>query len=73
MIYTVKGISIVNETEVDVFLEILCFLHEPMNVADLISGSSAASKPILYMWKLSVHTLLKPSMKDFEHYLANTF
>ena len=73
VINTVKGIRIVNEAEVDVFLEFLCFIHEPTNVVYLKSGSSAVSKPILYMWKLSVHTLLKPSLKDFEHNLANTF
>ena len=65
--------SIVNEAEVDVFLEFFCFIHEPVNVANLKSGSSALSKLILYMWKLSVHTPLKPSMKDFDHNLANTF
>ena len=71
MIYTVKIFSIVNETEVDVFLELSCFLHDPTNVGSLISGSSAFSKPSLYIWKFSVHILLKPSLKDFEHYLAN--
>ena len=55
--------------EVDVFLEFACFLYDPMGVDNLISGSSAFSKSSLYIWKLSVHILLKPSLKDFEHNL----
>ena len=57
--------------EVDVFLELLCFLHDLANVGSLISGPSAFSKPSLYLWKFSVHVLLKPSLKDFEHNLAS--
>ena len=64
---TVKGFSIVNEAEVDDFLEFPCFLYDPMNVGNLISGSSAFSKPTLSIWKFSVHTLLKPSLKNFKH------
>ena len=64
--HTVKGFSVVNEAEVDVFLESLCFLYDPADVGNLISGSSAFSKPSLYIWKFSVHLLLKPSLKDFE-------
>ena len=64
-------IHIVNEAEVDVFLEFPCFLYGPMNVANLISGSSVFSKSSLYIWKFSVHVLLKASLKDFEHYLAS--
>ena len=60
----------VNEAEVDVFLEFPCFLYDPMNVGNLVSGSSAYFKPSLYTWKFSVHVLLKPSLEDFEHYLA---
>ena len=71
MIHTVKGFRAVNETEVDVFLEFPWFLYDPTNVGNLISGSCAFSKPSLYIWKFSVHVLLKPSLKDFEHYLAN--
>ena len=70
VIHTVKGIRIVNEAEVDVFLELPCFLHEPMNVDNLISASLASSKPCLYIWKFLVHVLLKSSLKDFEHNLA---
>ena len=71
VINTVKGFSIVNEAEVGVFLEFPCFLYDPMSVGNLISGSSAFSKPSLYLWKFSVHILLKPSLKDFEHNLAS--
>ena len=70
MIHTVKGFSLVNEAEVDVFLEFTCFLYDPVDIDNLISGSSAFSKSQLYIWKFSVHVLLKPSLKDFEHYLA---
>ena len=71
MLYTVKGFHIVNEEEVHVFLELPCFLHDPINVGNLISGFSAFSKPSLYFWKFSIHILLKPSLKDFEHNLAS--
>ena len=70
VIDTVQGFSVVNEAEVDVFLEVLCFLRDPTNVDNLIFCSSASSKPSLYIWKFSVHILLKPSLKDFEHVLA---
>ena len=71
VIHTVKGLSVVNKAEVDVFLEFFCFFYGPTNVDNLISGSSAFSKFSLYIWKFSVHILLKPSLKDFEHYLAS--
>ena len=70
VIHTVKGFSVVNEAEVHVFLELPCFLHDPTNVGNLISGSSAFSKPNLYIWKFSVYVLLKLGLKDFEHSLA---
>ena len=107
VIHTVKGFSIVNEAEVDVFLEFPCFIygtissvqfsrsvvsnslwphrlyharplcpsptHGTMDVSNLISASSAFSKSNLYIWKFLVHILLKPSLKDFEHYLASTW
>ena len=66
VIHTVKGFSIVNEAEVDVFLELSCFFHDPVDVGNLISGSSAFSKPSLYIWKLSIHKVLKPSLNNFE-------
>ena len=65
-----KGFSIVNEAKVDAFLGFLFFLYDAVNVGNLISGSSAFSKFSLYPWKFLVHILLKPSLKDFEHYLA---
>ena len=63
--------SLVNEAEVDVFLEFSSFFYDSMDVSNLISGSSACSKSSLNIWKLSVHILLKPSLKDFEHYFAS--
>ena len=69
VIHTVKSFSVVNEA--DVFLEFSCFFYVPLNVDNLISGSSAFSKSYLYIWKFSVHKLLKPSFKDFEHNLAS--
>ena len=71
MIHTVKGSSIVNEAEIDVFLEFPSFLHDPQNVDNLISGSSVFSKSGLYIWKFSVRVLLKPKLKDFEHNLVS--
>ena len=64
MIHTVKGFSVVNEAELDVFLEFFCFLYD---VGNLISGSSAFSKSILFIWKFSDHILWKRGLKDFEH------
>ena len=70
VIHTVKGFGIVNEA--DVFLEFPCFLNDnPTDVGSLISDSSAFSKSSLYICKFLVHILLKPSLKDFEHYLAS--
>ena len=70
VMHTVKGFSIVNEAEVDVFLEFLCFFYDPMDVGNLISGSSAFSKSSLYIWKFSVLVLLTPSLEGFKHDLA---
>ena len=71
VVHRVKGFSIVSEAEVDVFLEFPCFLYDPMHVGNLISGSSAFSKSNFNIWKLLVHILLKPSLKDFEHCFAS--
>ena len=71
VIHTVKGFSIANEAEVDVFLEFSCFLYYPKDFGNLISGSSAFSKSSLDIWKFSVHVLLKPGLENFEHTLAN--
>ena len=71
VIHTVKCFSIVNEAEVDFFWNSLVFFNDPAYVGNLISGSSAFSKSSLYIWKLSVHILLKPVLMDFEHNLAS--
>ena len=71
MILTVKVFNVVSEAEVDVFLELSCFFDDPMDVGNLISGSSAFSKSCFEIYlKFLVHVLLKPSLKDVEHYLA---
>ena len=70
VIHTVKGFSVVNEAEVDVFLEFSCF-YEPTDFGNLISGSSAFSKCSLYIWTFSTHILLKPSLNDCELYLGS--
>jgi len=71
VVHTVKGFSVVNEAEVDVFLELSCFFYDPVDVGNLISGSSAFSKTSFNIWKFSVHILLKPSLENFEHYFAS--
>ena len=67
VIHTVKGFGIVNKAEVDVFLELSCFFNDPMNVGNLLSGSSAFSKSSLNIWKFTVLVLLKPGLENFEH------
>ena len=71
VIHTVKGFGIVSKAEIDVFLELSHFFDDPTDVANLLSGSSALSKSSYCIWKFSFHVLLKPSLKDFEHYLAS--
>ena len=71
VIHTVKGFSIVNKAEIAVFLELSCFSHDPVDVGNLISGSSAFSKSSLYIWNFSVHVQLKSRLKDFEYHLAS--
>ena len=70
VIHTVKGFSVVSEAEVDVFLEFSYFSYDPTDVGNLISGFSAFSNSSLYIQTFSVCELLKPSLEDFEHYLA---
>ena len=48
---------------IDVFLELSCFFHDPADVGNLISGSSAISKTSLNIWKFTVHVLLKPGLR----------
>ena len=68
--HRVKGFSVVNEAEVDAFLELSCFFYDPTDVGNLISGSSAFSKTSLNIWKFMVHVLFKPGLENFEHYFA---
>ena len=71
VIHTVNGFSIVNEADVDVFREFSCFFYDPTDVGNLISDSSTFSKSSLYIWKFSVHILLKLILENFEHDLAS--
>ena len=71
VIHTVKGFGVVNKAKLDVFLELSCFFDDPANVGDLISGYSAFSKSSLNIWTFTVQVLLKPGLKNFEHYFAS--
>ena len=71
MIHTVNGFGIVNKAEVEVFPEFSCFLYDPMDVGNLISGSSAFSKSSLNIWTFMVHVLLKAGFENFERYFAS--
>ena len=71
VIHIVKGFDIVNKAKVDVFLELSFFFDDPVDVGNLISGSSAISKKSLNIWKFTVHILLKPGLGNFEHYFTS--
>ena len=71
VIHTVKGFGIVNKAEIDVFLELSSFFDDPVDVGNLISGSSAFSKTSLNIWKFTVHVLLKRGLENFEHSFAS--
>ena len=71
VIHTVKVFGIVNKAEIDVFLELSCFLHDPGDVGNLISGSSAFSKTSLNIWKFTVRVLLKPGLENVERYFTS--
>ena len=74
VIHTVKGFGILNKAEIDAFLELSCFFNKPVDVGNLISGSSAFSKTSLVLessWKFTVHALLKPGLENFEHYFTS--
>ena len=71
VIHTVKDFAIVSKAEIDVFLELSCSFDDPADVGNLISGSSAFSKSSLNIWKFMVHVLLKPNLKNFEHYVTS--
>ena len=71
VIHTVKGFGIASKEEIDAFLELSCFFHDPADVGNLISGSSAFSKTSLNIWKFTFHVLLKPGLENFEHYFTS--
>ena len=67
VIHTVKGFGVVNKAEVGVFLELFCFFDDPLDVGNLIPGSSAFSKTSLSIRKFTVHILLKPGLENYEN------
>ena len=71
VIHTVKGFIVVNEAEIDAFLEFPCFSDDPVDIGNWISGSSAFSKSSLNIWEFSVYVLLKSHLENFEHYFAS--
>ena len=71
VIHTVKGFGIVNKAETDVFMELSCFFHDPADIGNLISGSSAFSKTSLNIREFTVHVLLKSGLENFEHYFIS--
>ena len=71
VIHKVKDFRVVNEAEVDLFLEFSCFFYDPKDIGNLISDSTAFPKSSLNIWKFSVHALLKPSLEDFESSLPS--
>ena len=73
VIHTVKGFGIVNKAEIDVFLELSCFFHDPANVGNLIFGSSAFSKTCLNIWKFMVHVLLKSDLENLGPYFTSVW
>ena len=73
VIHIVEGFGMGNKAEIDVFLELSCFLYNLADVGNLISGSSAFSKTSLNIWKFMVHILLKPGLENFEHYFASVW
>ena len=71
MIYSVKGFGIVKKAEINVFLELSCFFHDPADVGNLISDSVAFSKTCLNIWKFTVHVLLKPGLENLKNYFTS--
>ena len=73
VIHTVKGFGMVNKAEIDDFLQLSFFFHDPVDVGTLISGSSAFSKTSLNIWRFMVHFLMKPGLENFEPYFASVW
>ena len=71
VIHTVEGFGVVNKAEIDVFLVLSCFFNDPVDVGNLISGSSAFSKTSLNIWKSLVHVILKLGLENFEYYFTS--
>ena len=71
VIHTVKGFGIVSKAEIDVILELSCFFNDPVDVGNLISGSSAFSETSLNIWKFTVHVLLKIGLENFKHHFTS--
>ena len=71
VIHTVSGFGIVYKAEIYDFLELSSFFEDPTDVGNLISGSSAFSKPSLNIWKFTVYVLLKPGLENLEHYFTS--
>ena len=69
--HTVKGFGILSKAAIDAFLELSCFSDDPVDIGNLISGSSAFSKTSLNVWEFMVHVLLKPGLENFEHYFSS--
>ena len=70
VMHTVKAVDVANKAEIDI-LELPCFLDDPTDVGNVVSGSSAFSKTSLNIWKFMIHVLLKPGLENFEHYFAS--
>ena len=73
VIHTVKGFGVDNKAKVDVLLELSCFIYDPTDVGNLISGSSAFSKSSLNIWKFMAHVLLKPGLENIERFFASMY
>ena len=73
VIHTVKGFCIVNKAKIYIFMELSCFFDDPMDVGNLISGSSVFSKSTLNIWKFLVDILLRPGLENFKHYFASVW
>ena len=71
VIHTVEGFGIVNKAQIEVFLELSCFFDDPVDVGNLISGSSVFSKTSLNIWKFMIHVLLKSGLENFKHYFTS--